>query len=324
MDEELHRFKQLPLPQFAAEQGYQFVARERTSAGHWRGSTASSVLMRHPTTDDKVVIRRDGDGHWVYFSVRDNSDHGTIVDFLQRRGSQSLGQVRLELRRWSGLTPVGAAQLPPYSPPEHDRARKRAAITEAFQRLRTPTSNRYLNSRGIRPETLRGDRFQGAWLEDERGNVIFPHRDDPPPGSVCGWEKKNRGFTGFSTDGDKTIWISRAKHGDTKLVVCEAAIDALSYHQLQPDDHARYASTAGSMGRRGEEFLRRAIERMPAGSTCVLATDRDLEGDKYAARIATFSTKVSFMRHASPIGKDWNDALKDHEREYIRSLSLGR
>ena len=48
--------------------------------------------MRHPTTDDKIVIRRDDDGHWIYFSVRDNFDHGTVIDFVQRRGSRNLGE----------------------------------------------------------------------------------------------------------------------------------------------------------------------------------------------------------------------------------------
>lgn len=40
--------------------------------------------MRHPSTDDKIVIRVEGDGHWTYFSVRDARDNGTIIDFLQR------------------------------------------------------------------------------------------------------------------------------------------------------------------------------------------------------------------------------------------------
>jgi len=329
MDEELRHFKQIPLADYAAGRGYQLVTRGRTHAGTWRGSTASSLLMRHPTTDDKIVIRRDDDGHWIYFSVRDGADHGTIIDFVQRRGARSLGEVRQELRRWSASTPLVVAPVPPYCPPEELRRRKRAAIAEAFGRCRQPDNNAYLNSRGIRPETLRADRFRGSWLEDGRGNVIFPHRNGDAADTVCGWEKKNRGFTGFATHGEKTIWISRAKPDDAAIVIAEAAIDAISYHQLHPNDHARYLSTGGASGPKGEHFLHAAMARMPPGSSCIVATDRDPEGDKYADRIAALAadTSVDIRRHATPIGKDWNDCLKERESEYIRSLAhhrLGR
>jgi hypothetical protein len=65
--------------------------------------------MRHPITDDKIVLRLDGDGHWTYFSVRDERDNGTIVDFLQRRGCLTLGAVRQEVRAWSGMERLPAA-----------------------------------------------------------------------------------------------------------------------------------------------------------------------------------------------------------------------
>jgi hypothetical protein len=325
MDNELHRFKEIPLAQFAAARGYQLVTGERTNAGTWRGSTASSVLMRHPATDDKIVIRRDDDGHWIYFSVRDSADHGTIVDFLQRRGQRNLGEVRQELRRWSGSFQIVASAAPASRVPEEIRRRKRADLLEAFRGLRQPDNNTYLNARGIRPETLRAERFRGTWLEDERGNAVFPHRDPTGANSVGGWEKKNNGFTGFSPNGEKTIWISRAKRGDTTLVIAESAIDALSYHQLHPDERTRYVSTGGAFGPKGEGLLRRVLARMPAGSTCVIATDRDRDGDKYATQITPLAVHRHVVRRdASPVGKDWNDCLKEHERQYIRSLSRHR
>jgi hypothetical protein len=33
--------------------------------------------MRHPATHDKIIIKRDTDGHYVYFSVRDDRDNGS-------------------------------------------------------------------------------------------------------------------------------------------------------------------------------------------------------------------------------------------------------
>lgn len=323
MDEELHRFKLIDLPQYAAGLGYQLVSRERTRSGSWRGSTAASVLMRHPTTDDKIVIRREADGHWVYFSVRDSRDNGTIVDFAQRRQALSLGTLRRELRGWIGVDPTRSpAPLPPYTPPAEVARRKREAIEKAFKQLRRVENNLYLNGRGIRPETLQSDRFKGTWFEDERGNAIFPHRSGSSPDDVCGWEKKNRGFTGFATDGVKTLWISRAKRGDNRLVFVESAIDALSYHQLHGDSSTRYASTGGSIGERlGATFIERAIGRMPADATVVTATDSDAQGEKYAQQIAERAGGRTVVRHKSPMGKDWNDCLQARESSYIREVT---
>ena len=94
-DDELHRFKSdIHFLQYALERyGYQRDRRESSVASH---------VLRHPATDDKIVVRKDRDGHWTYFSVRDDRDHGTIVDFEQRRGRHaSLGSVRQELRQWA-------------------------------------------------------------------------------------------------------------------------------------------------------------------------------------------------------------------------------
>jgi hypothetical protein len=93
MDEELERFKRhVNLTELAAASGYQLAPGQR--------ATASSVAMRHPSTDDKIIVRRDADGHWTYFSVRDDRDNGSVVDFLQARRSLTLGGVRKELRAW--------------------------------------------------------------------------------------------------------------------------------------------------------------------------------------------------------------------------------
>ena len=79
-DDELHRFKSdIHFLQYAADRyGYQRDGRESSVASH---------VLRHPATNDKIVVRKDKDGHWTYFSVRDDRDHGTIIDFVQRRRS---------------------------------------------------------------------------------------------------------------------------------------------------------------------------------------------------------------------------------------------
>src|ERR1700722_6650758 len=102
VDPELEPFKTtINLRAYAAGLGYVWDRKES-----WRGST----VMRAPD-GDKVIIKRDADGHFVYFSVHRDGDSGSIIDFVQQRRRLSLGAVRKELRSWSG-TP--AASLPPF------------------------------------------------------------------------------------------------------------------------------------------------------------------------------------------------------------------
>lgn len=82
-DSELENFKRnIDLRSYAAGQAYQLDRKES-----WRGSS----VMRHPVSNDKVIIKRGMDGHYVYFSVRDDRDNGTIIDFVQHRQGLSLG-----------------------------------------------------------------------------------------------------------------------------------------------------------------------------------------------------------------------------------------
>ena len=112
VDVELDRFKRVDLCAYAAGRGYRLVRRETKRGGGTRGSTASSLLMRHPVTDDKIVVRLDSDGHWTYFSVRHDRDNGTIVDFVLRRGASNLAAVRAELSAWAGdVRPLPAPAL---------------------------------------------------------------------------------------------------------------------------------------------------------------------------------------------------------------------
>ena len=77
------------LAEFAAAQGYQLDRRE---------SSRNSAVMRRDSDNDKIVIATYTDGYGVYFSVRDEADNGSIIDFVQSRQRFNLGQVHKELR----------------------------------------------------------------------------------------------------------------------------------------------------------------------------------------------------------------------------------
>ena len=310
--DELGRFKsEVNLTTYAASRGYR-VDR--------RGSSRNSVVMRHPATDDKIIVSRgEHDGHWIYFSVRDARDHGTIVDFIQRRGGGTLGAVRRELLPWiGGARPPIAPQL--YIPTVEPRTIDRTSVARVFDAAHLAANSAYLNSRGIRPELLCSDRFTRTFRQDRRGNILFPHCDG---GGLAGFESKNHGWTSFSAGGVRALWWSNIFPDDQRLVLVESAIDALSFHQVHAAPRVRYASTAGTLSEHQRRLLAEALKTLPPGMTVGLAFDADPAGDKLAEQLRALGAAEA-SRDSPPIGKDWNEFLQHLEREHVSALTPSR
>ena len=71
--DELERFKQdISLAEYAAGEGYVLVKNE---------SSRNSFVMQRETDNDKIIVATGTDGHGIYFSVRDDADNGSIIDF---------------------------------------------------------------------------------------------------------------------------------------------------------------------------------------------------------------------------------------------------
>ena len=132
----------------------------------WRGST----VMRSQE-GDKVIIKRDSDGHYVYFSVHRDGDSDSIIDFIQRRHRLSLGAVRKELRAWSVMQ---APSLPHFSPLPKT-GKNRIGVETQFARIPGARRHPYLeNERGVPAPLLELPRFAGRIRIDAKGNAVFP------------------------------------------------------------------------------------------------------------------------------------------------------
>jgi hypothetical protein len=293
---ELDRFKvEINLSHFAASRGYALDKRE---------SSRNSAVMRH-ADGDKIIIAREGQ-HWIYFSVRDDDDNGSVIDFVMRRDGGGLGRARQTLRRWIGSPPPIRAAL--YAPELETCTRDRAAIIRQFAQLQPVTDHPALAERGLTRALLEQPRFAGAVLRDANFNACFPHYDTE---GVAGWEIKNRGFTGFSKGGSKGLWFSCISRADLRLVIAESALDALSYAALFPDANARYFSTGGSLSPAQTALISRAMAKMLSPATVILATDNDHAGHDIAAYIQSLAPSSAEIQRPLPtIGKDWNDQLK--------------
>jgi hypothetical protein len=300
-DRELEQFKTgVNLSEFAASKGYVLDRRE---------SSRNSAVMRHPDGDKIVIAKNEGSGDWIYFSVRDDRDNGTVIDFLQNRGGGSLGKVRQALRSWLGSPRAAGVQLHAFVKDLLPISRDRAGVMQAWERARGCFSLPYLTSRGIGPDILMLPRFAGRVRVDERNNALFPHYDQE---GLCGYEVKNKGFTGFAPGGVKGLWHSQALSTDRQLVLTESAIDAISHQVLHPDElWSRYMSTGGELSPKQPALLRAAMEKLPGGAVVLLAFDNDQGGEKLADEVRSFAPAGRELRRVVPdVGKDWNDMLK--------------
>src|SRR5712692_3561988 len=305
-ESELEVFKtKIDLRQFAISLGYEMDRRES-----WRGST---VLRRGA---DKIVVKRNGNGHYVFFSVRDDPENNTLIDFLQRRQNLSLGAVRQILRPW-----IGRSATPPRFPELEPTNSDRMRVESEYRRMDNAQQYPYLEQERCLPAVaLSSPRFAGCVRIDRRGNSVFPHFD---AAGLCGYEIKNRGFTGFAAGGQKGLWFSHSRPDDRRLVLAESAIDALSHAALFPDaeDQTRYASLGGKPSPRQKGLVQATIARLPEGAEVVAAFDADEAGRKLVdvvretvASVAsrTERSDLMFKAHlAVKEGEDWNMVLQN-------------
>lgn len=303
-DAELERFKtDIDLRAFAASLSYELDP---------RASWAGSAVMRHANGDKIIITRNAQDGHYLYYSVRDDRDNGTIIDFLKfRRPSLTLGDIRKQLRPWLGPS---ARPLPLFAPLEKthkDRRRVELAFAQTTEAHRHPYLER---ERGIPASLLVSRRFLGTVRIDARGNAVFGHVDKS---GVCGMEMRNTAFKGFSKGGSKGLWLSHEYPDDKCLVLCESAIECLSHAALFPDDpFTRYASVAGKLNMSVQpELIRAAAARMPLHSAIIAAMNPDVAGRALATDVACAVQRSgrSDLRFEvrEPDGPgDWNDQLR--------------
>lgn len=308
--QEIDDFKQqINLTEYAAAQGYVLDRSE---------SSRNSVTMRGPG-GDKIIIGRDASsGHWIYFSVRDDADNGTIIDFIQNRQRLDLGGARKALRPW-----VGASSPHPPGKPAPERfvgdvepiSRDLARIRAQFAAMRpVQSAHPYLEQERCIPIAVLADpRFASRIYTDRYGNAVFPHHDRD---GLCGFELRNTRFKGFAKGGQKGLWYSAHDRSDQNLVITESAIESLSYHALHKPEATRYFSIAGEMNPTQRQLLESAFRKLPPGAAIRIATNHDagghhLAGEIKAIALATDRADLALIdRYPETEGADWNDVLR--------------
>lgn len=160
MDQELEAFKQFDLRQYAASIGYVVDRRE---------SSRNSTVMRRD--HDKIIVSLKPDGHYTYWSPRNDRDHGTIIDFIQKRKKLTLGGVRKELRAWARTPPPALPQFRQLA----TTSKNLTAVRRRYASMRITDRHAYLeDERGIPAYVLQHPRFVGRIRIDRYGAGRVP------------------------------------------------------------------------------------------------------------------------------------------------------
>lgn len=307
-NEELDDFKsRINFCDYASLYGFSIEAKQ---------SSRSCAALKH-SNGDKLIVSRGVNHHWKYFNVHDSRDRGTIIDFVQIRKGYSLGEVRKELRNWTGGSLDRAHSRSSFAelvPSEHDVAE----VLVAWEKAKPINGlHDYLQAeRKISSRVLCDPIFAGRIRTDDRKNALFAHYNHL---GICGYEIKNQRFTGFSPGGVKGLFCSRPRKEDSELIICETAIDALSYATLFGMENKRFLSTAGQISPFQKSLLQSAAKKLPSDSTIALAMDNDDGGHKLAGMIRQVVMSVGFdekrivQRLPLKQGADWNDVLRSQK-----------
>jgi hypothetical protein len=217
-------------------------------------------------------------------------DVGPAVQWLERHlAAGSLPVAQSTPSASGGPTPVPQGCGPLRLPMPNDRQLARV--------------RRYLNERrGLAGSVLEGLIQSGKLYADRRGNAVFLLTTGKPNRPV-GAELRGTGprvWRGMAPGTRKNLgffWLGAPASG--QLVLCEAAIDAISYCQMHPD----WLCVSTSGVRANPAWLPALITR---GYEIHCGFDADKPGDAAADRMITLHPAVKRLR---PSAHDWNDVL---------------
>jgi len=285
------------LIQYASQMGYKIDKRK---------STRSSVAMQKESCD-KIIISKSN-GVWVYFSVYDDQDNGTLLDFVKNRTDKSIYTIGRELEAWSGL---GLSQSIQNVSNVKEKQFEPERIQRLFSYCRSAFNNTYLHSRGIVSDTLRSKRFVNRVFQDQFKNAVFPHFKK---GQVCGLELKGEHTDLFVRGSEKTLWRSNHFKEDDTLLIAESPMDAISYQMIHQLKSGFYAATCGSLSMRQNRIIQNLLTKERWVNSVILATDNDKGGDKLTDRLERLIQNVKYsgeLKRHSPDKReyDWNDVL---------------
>ena len=275
--------------------------------------------LKYRNGNEHIVVNHDGKGWWDPQRPRGTPDSSGDVFALFRRLNPDMPwrEVCAKLGALDGVVPKGAA----YVAQKVARTDERSPAERWAERKSLYRGGKvwnYLTRERCLPEAIVRAAVAKGCLRDGYHAAWFAHTDEQ--GAVCGAEL--RGPDTHICLGGTVKTLFRFQPGSVqpvrRLVICEAAIDALSFAALDQAyvPGTLYASTAGGMGPETIAAIQTHLAAMKAlpDAVLVVATDDDDAGNAFADTLYRLADDagVDFTRRLPPDrAKDFNQTLKN-------------
>ena len=301
---EMKRFKkEVNLAEFLRKKGY---TKEK-------GLGKVGIVLKGPD-GERILVATSMNNHGVYFNVHDDSDAGSVIEFLMRGNEGSFRSVYKELRAW--LNTLGATWRVEESfrplPSTSDQQKILLDLAGMSQEANASLMKEWQISSRILVEP----RFSGQILTDHSGNAVFPHF---LKGQLTGYEIETGALPGFATKGEKGLWFSHGLgRGAMRITICQSGLDCLSHAQMHPNQNSDYVSIAGSLSDVQKADLG-VVARMASmhGIEIVVAVGNDPLGEKLVGEFKGIFQKegVEPTREIPENGKGWKENLQQRKEK---------
>jgi hypothetical protein len=302
--QELNRFKRdINLAEFSTAFGY-YKDKDKSSL--------NAPVMRHEN-GDKIVIGRDkADGHYIYFNPHNNSDSGTIIDFVKNRTGETLGRIRKRLRQWL------------HNPQPQENITVKASTKDAMKIANTweriKEANHCLTQYwgiGSKGNSKLAQMPKVKYGEDGYFYFMLSNLQ-----GICGIEKRNDAEKHIIAGSEKGVFVTGKLQDAPNIYIFESPIDMISHRQMGKHNVADFTiCTMGSIGESGANSIKAIFERN-RDAQIIIAVDNDAGGDLATKKISEILEQVDGntkrAKREKPQLKDWNDDLRAKQQKQQR------
>ena len=269
---------------------------------------------------DKKAYHRDGlkisidEKTGRFNSFTDNSVHGIgAIDFIMRTESMNFKQAIEYLSGTKSFFPTRKQEkFSKYKEAgKNDKDERKLIMPEKADNNEKAYNYLQLERKIIDKSVLNWLFASGKAYEDTRGNVVFVCSD--VNGKQTGAEIKNKNFKGMALGSDRDAGAFFIKSGGEtyNMVLCESAIDTISYAILKKQKNTIYISLNGLISR-PNSFILSCLEKNKI-NRIVIAFDNDVPGQNYSKELKLLLEKefkgLSVIID-KPTNKDWNEDLQ--------------
>jgi hypothetical protein len=266
------------------------------------------VLRNRDFDDTIIIINPDDSSNQGYFNPKNDTDKGTIVEFIKYRlGVVFATPFQSEVKNINGVLynwlrlDAPTTELHPVQP-----------IVQFSANFLLPlTDTAWLESRGLRRKIIYDWEFSNRIFNQKTGkyvNISFPYYNSDAKIIAC--ENRNAGYKMQTSGSDRSsgIWHSNMPVRLKFLILAESPIDAISYHQLKGAKDSMYIAFGGGIGQGQLKTLKLILDRADRVLDFVIIAgfDNDRQGEKYYNSV---KEQFPLVIRDCPTLKDFNEDL---------------